>query len=181
MKKINKTEILTMNSILLAIGAILHQITPAIGLPMQPDFALTMMIIIIVINKDDYKTILVSAIITGIFTAMTTKFPGGQLPNLIDKLVTAHIVYILTNFICKIRIFNRMNNNSFLTTIVLSIGTLISGIIFLLSAEIIIGLPASFKILVLTIVLPTIAINTISGLALYKIINLAFKRVKTFN
>ena len=27
-----------INSLLLAIGAILHQLTPALGLPMQPDF-----------------------------------------------------------------------------------------------------------------------------------------------
>ena len=29
-----------LNAILIAIGALLHQITPALGLPMQPDLAL---------------------------------------------------------------------------------------------------------------------------------------------
>ena len=69
-----------LNAILIAIGALLHQITPALGLPMQPDFALAMLFIIIVINND-YKTTLISSIIIGILTALTTKFPGGQLPN----------------------------------------------------------------------------------------------------
>lgn len=114
----NKTKMLTINAMLLAIGAILHQITPAMGLPMQPDFALVMMIIIIVINKKDYKSILVSAIITGVFTAMTTKFPGGQLPNIADKLITSQLVYILICVLDKIKVFNKGKQNYFITTIV---------------------------------------------------------------
>ena len=30
-----------------------------------------------------------------VLTAMTTTFPGGQLPNFIDKIITCQIVYIL--------------------------------------------------------------------------------------
>ena len=45
------TRKLTINAILLAVGALLHQITPAIGLPMQPDFSLVMLFIIMIINK----------------------------------------------------------------------------------------------------------------------------------
>lgn len=177
----NKTRILTINAMLLAIGAILHQITPALGLPMQPDFALAMMIIIIVINKGDYKSTLVAAIITGIFTAMTTKFPGGQLPNIIDKLVTAHLVYILICALERIKFSNKIKQNYFITTVALPIGTLISGVVFLLSAQVIVGLPASFIILFSTIVLPTVAINAVSGLVLYKVINLAFRRSRSYN
>ena len=177
----NKTKMLTINAMLLAIGAILHQITPALGLPMQPDFALVMMIIIIVINKKDYKSILVSAIITGVFTAMTTKFPGGQLPNIADKLITSQLVYILICVLDKIKVFNKGKQNYFITTIVLPIGTLISGVVFLLSAQAIVGLPAPFIILFSTIVVPTVAINTVSGLALHKVINLAFKRSRSYN
>lgn len=177
----NKTKMLTINAMLLAIGAILHQITPAMGLPMQPDFALVMMIIIIVINKKDYKSILVSAIITGVFTAMTTKFPGGQLPNIADKLITSQLVYILICALDKIKVFNKGKQNYFITTIVLPIGTLISGVVFLLSAQVIVGLPAPFIILFSTIVLPTVAINTVSGLTLHKVINLAFKRSRSYN
>ena len=79
---------MTINAILIAIGAILHQITPPIGLPMQPDLSLAMLFIIIILNKD-YKTTLISGIIIGVFAALTTKIPGGQLPNIIDKVVTS--------------------------------------------------------------------------------------------
>ena len=78
MKRNLNTKKMVMNALLLAIGAILHQITPALGLPMQPDFALAMLFIIMIINDNDYKTSLICAIITGVFTALTTKFPGGQ-------------------------------------------------------------------------------------------------------
>ena len=67
----SNTKKLIMNALLLAIGALLHQITPILGLPMQPDFALAMLFIIMILNDGDYKIILVSALITGIFTAMT--------------------------------------------------------------------------------------------------------------
>lgn len=50
-----KYKKMVMNALLLAIGAILHQITPALGLPMQPDFALAMLFIIMIINDNDYK------------------------------------------------------------------------------------------------------------------------------
>ena len=81
------TKRMVTNAILIAIGAILHQITPAIGLPMQPHFTLVMLFIIMINNKDHYKTSNISAINTGIFTALTTKFPGGQVPNIIDKII----------------------------------------------------------------------------------------------
>ena len=54
MKRNLNTKKMVMNALLLAIGAILHQITPALGLPMQPDFALAMLFIIMIINDNDY-------------------------------------------------------------------------------------------------------------------------------
>ena len=89
------TTKLTLNALLLAIGLLLHQLTPAMGLPMQPDMSLIMLFAIMIINKGDYKTSLVCGIVTGIFTALTTKFPGGQLPNIIDKIIAVNLVYIL--------------------------------------------------------------------------------------
>ena len=62
---------------------------------MQPDMSLIMLFAIMIINKGDYKTSLVCGIVTGIFTALTTKFPGGQLPNIIDKIIAVNLVYIL--------------------------------------------------------------------------------------
>ena len=155
----NNTKLITINALLLAIGVILHQITPILGLPMQPDFALTMLFIIIILN-DNFKITMVSGTLMGIFTAMTTKFPGGQLPNVVDKIFTALIE----------------KRNNILIAIVLPLGTLVSGILFLGTAKIIVGLPASFSILFLTVVVPSIALNTVIGLVLYRIVEKSLRR-----
>lgn len=163
------TKKMIINAILLAVGALLHQITPALGLPMQPDFALAMLIIIVLMNED-YKTALIAGIITGIFTALTTKFPGGQLPNIVDKLVTVNIVYfILLPLRDKVKANVKMS-------IVLLLGTLISGVTFLGSAAVMVGLPASFNALFVAVVLPATVINVIAGTILYNTINLALRR-----
>lgn len=98
------TKKLTLNAILLALGFILYQFTPNLG-TIQIDVALSMLFIIILLNKD-YKTALIAGIITGIFTAMTSKTAGAQIPNIIDKVVTANVVYLL---ILPLR--NRINKN----------------------------------------------------------------------
>lgn len=163
------TKKMIINAILLAIGALLHQITPALGLPMQPDFALAMLIIIVLMNED-YKTALIAGIITGIFTALTTKFPGGQLPNVVDKLVTVNIIYfILLPLRDKVKPNIKM-------AVVLLLGTLISGVTFLGSAAVMVGLPASFNALFVAVVLPATIINVIAGTILYNTINLALRR-----
>ena len=182
MKRNLNTKKMVINALLLAIGAILHQITPALGLPMQPDFALAMLFIIMIINNNDYKITLISAIITGIFTALTTKFPGGQLPNIIDNLVTAYIMFLvitLLNKMCDfIKITNKLQSN-ILVLLTFPIGTLVSGVTFLISAQLIVGLPANFSMLFITIVIPAVLINTIGGFILYHVISLSLKRIIT--
>lgn len=184
MKTNMNTKKLVINALLLAIGAILHQITPAIGLPMQPDFALAMLFIIMIINNNDYKISLISAIITGVFTALTTKFPGGQLPNIIDKLITVNLMYIILLTLNKTLEYININNNikqNLLVIISFLLGTLISGTTFLISAQYIVGLPAKFSILFVTTVIPTLLINTIGGFILYRAINVSLKRILRFN
>lgn len=163
------TKKMTINAILLAIGALLHYITPALGLAMQPDFALAMLIVIIFMNED-YKTALIAGIITGIFTAMSTKFPGGQLPNIIDKLITTNFVYF-----ALLPLRNKLAANIKMPMILL-LGTIVSGLVFLGSAAVIVGLPASFNALFIAVVLPATLINAIAGTVLYNAVNLALKR-----
>jgi Tryptophan transporter TrpP len=165
-----KLKKMTINGILIALGAILHQITPAIGLPMQPDFAIIMLFIIIILNKD-YKTIMISSIIIGVLTALTTKFPGGQIPNIIDKLVTGNIIYLLS------KTFNNKISGKVEIFIYLVFGTAISGMTFLYSAKVIAGLPSgtTFIGLVLSVVVPTLVLNIILGSVLYKTIIRALK------
>ena len=180
MKNKEKTKKMITNALLLGIGAILHQITPALGLPMQPDFALVMLFIIMILNRGDYKTSLIAGIITGIFTGMTTKFPGGQLPNMIDKIITVNLVFLIIISINKLKVLKSMTENKrriVESIIVFPIGTLISGVTFLLFANILVGLPAGFTSLFILIVLPSMVINLIVGLMIFKIISTSMKRV----
>lgn len=184
MRENKNTKKMIVNAFLLGIGAILHQITPALGLPMQPDFALVMLFIIMIINDGDYKTSLISGIITGVFTAMTTKFPGGQLPNIIDKLVTANIVFVIIFIINKIKPLKKISEKKreiIKCIIVFPIGTLISGLVFLFSASKLVGLPAQFKALFISIVIPAVIINLIIGCILFKIVKTSIKKANIIN
>lgn len=174
------TKKLTINAILLAIGAILHQITPAIGLPMQPDFSLIMLFIIILLNKNEYKTVMVAAVITGIFTALTTKFPGGQIPNMVDKVITANIIYIMVFIINKVKLVSSLSTKkrtNIIMAMVFLVGTIISGTIFLLSAQFIVGLPASFISLFVVTVLPASIINVSLGVLIYSSVKLSMNKL----
>jgi hypothetical protein len=154
---------MTINGILLALGALLHQITPALGFPMQPDFAIMMLVIIICLNKD-YKTALIASIVIGVFTALTTKFPGGQAPNIIDKIVTGNMIYLFF-----LLLGNKLKD-SIKVSIALPIGTFISGFTFLTSASFLVGLPGEFTQLVIAIVVPAAILNLLIGIVLYRIV-----------
>lgn len=162
---------LIINSLLLAVGLILHEITPPIFMGMKPDLALIMLFIVILIN-DDYQTALTSGIVCGILTALTTGFPNGQVPNIIDKIVTSHAVYLML-----LPIRNKLNAQVKAIFITI-IGTIISGSVFLGSAAVLAGLPggASFTALFIAVVLPATIFNAIGGVILYNIINLSLKR-----
>ena len=167
------TRKMVLNSILLAIGLILHQITPALGLPMQPDFALLTMFIVVLINKNDYKNCLLAGIVTGVFTALTTKFPGGQLPNVIDKIVSVNFAYLLVYLMYSIPFLRKMDMKKagkIVSIFLFPLGTLVSGSIFLLSAQYIVGLPTGFSLLFISVVIPAVILNFIAGLVLYNVI-----------
>lgn len=157
------TKKMATNGILIAVGAILHQLTPGLGI--QSDFSLAMLFIIIVFNKD-YKTTLISGIIIGIFAALTSKTPGGQIPNIIDKFITCNVMYIIL-----IPLRNRISKVKQML-LLLPLGTLISGTAFLTILMVIVGLPGglSFEVLFVSVVVPTMIMNTIIGLVLFKIV-----------
>ncbi|AYD39922.1 tryptophan transporter [Clostridium fermenticellae] len=158
-----------INSLLLAIGAILHQLTPPLILGMKPDFSLAMLFIIMILN-DDYKSCVCSGLIAGILAAATTGFPGGQIPNVIDKIVTVNIMFLV------LKPFRQRVNNQIKIVFTTAIGTFISGTTFLSVAFVIVGLPTSFKALFLSVVVPGAIINTIAGVILFNAVNIAIKR-----
>ncbi|KEI00238.1 tryptophan transporter [Clostridium botulinum] len=161
-----------INSLLLAIGFILHQIAPPIFFGMKPDLSLIMMFIIILLN-DDYKTTLITGILYGILTALTTTFPGGQPANLIDKILTSQIIYL-----ALIPFRNKFNNQGKLI-ILTAIGTMISGAIFIFSVAFLIGINQSISSLFLAVVLPATLINSIIAPILFNGIKLSLKHSKT--
>ena len=152
------TKQLVTNALLLAVGFLLHYVTPAIGLPMQIDFSLITLILVITLNKNSFSTCIAGGIATGIFAGLTTKFPMGMIPNIIDKLVTTIAVYLLIKLLDKTALSIKIK-----TIVVNAVGTLISGVIFLASALLLTGLPAPFFVLFTTIVIPAIAVNTVIG------------------
>ena len=152
------TKQLVFNALLLAVGFLLHYVTPAIGLPMQIDFSLITLILVINLNKNSFSTCIASGLVTGIFSGLTTKFPMGLVPNIIDKLVTTIAVYLLIKLLDKTTLHNKIK-----AVITNAVGTMISGTVFLCSALLLVGLPAPFGVLFITVVIPAIVVNTIAG------------------
>ena len=136
----------------------LHYVAPAIGLPMQIDFSLITLILIINLNKNNFNVGIASGLATGIFSGMTTKFPAGLIPNIIDKILTTVAVYLLIKLLDKTALHNKIK-----AIVVNAVGTLISGTVFLASALLLVGLPAPFSVLFITVVIPAIVVNTIAG------------------
>ena len=152
------TKQLVTNALLLAVGFLLHYVTPAIGLPMQIDFSLITLVLIITLNKSSFSTCIASGLATGIFSGLTTKFPMGLIPNIIDKIVTAIFVYLLIRLLDKTTLSSKIK-----AIAVNAVGTLLSGMVFLASALLLVGLPAPFSVLFITVVIPAIVVNTVIG------------------
>lgn len=164
------TKQLVSNSLLLAVGFLLHYVTPAIG-SMQIDFSLITLVLIINLNKNSFSTCIASGVATGIFSGLTTKFPMGLVPNIIDKLVTTIAVYLLIRLLDKTTLSIKIK-----AIAVNAVGTLVSGIVFLGSALLLTGLPAPFSLLFTTVVIPAIAVNTIAGFIVNDICKLGGER-----
>ncbi len=155
---------LVQASLLVAIGFILHAVCPPLVLGMKPDFSLAMMFIILMVKRDVKLGFLV-ALATGIFTALTTGFPGGQVANIVDKLITFAIISVLIPPIMKIV------NKKISAGIITAVGTIISGTIFLGTAALIVGLPGPFSVLFYSVVLPAAVINTITAVIVFAIVD----------
>jgi hypothetical protein len=166
---INDVKKLTVSGILLSVGFILHQIAPAGLGAVTFDYMTAILFIIIAINKD-FKTSLVAGIAAGIIAALTTKFPGGQLPNIIDKTITSMVVFLLMSLGNNLPQGIKMGIIGFL-------GTIVSGSIFLGSASVFAGLPDAFSVLFFSVVLPTAISNIFVCAFLYKLITTSIKKV----
>lgn len=158
-------------TLLLTMGLVLHYVTPGLFLGMKMDFLLVFVVISILLFPKIENYLLVS-FLAGIFSALTTTLPGGQIPNLIDKFISTFIIYLLVKYLIS------KKENIVTVSIVGFIGTFISGLIFLLSAKYIMGLSEISNTLIYAVVFPTACINALATGFTYKVIQKAFKNYK---
>lgn len=152
-----------LTALLLAIGLVLHQIVPPIMGGMKPDFLLSMLFIALLIDNNP-KNVFVAGLLSGIFSALSTGFPGGQIANMCDKIITAVIVYLMIKALDKL-------NPYFTVPVIAIVGTIISGTVFLGTALLVVGsLPLAFPVLFTTIVLPATVVNTIATCVIHKVV-----------
>lgn len=147
---------LVLAGLLVGLGLVLHGVFPGVLAGMKPDFSLIMLFIVIMVIPDR-RVMAIAGLATAIITAMTTTFPGGQIANIVDKIVTTVAVMGLTAVLPR----------QILVVGVGAVGTLISGFVFLGTAALVSGLPATFASLVAAVVLPAAGINTIALVVLY--------------
>lgn len=157
-------------ALLIAIGYIMHQVMPGTIGSMKFDLMLSFIFVALLITRD-FKSTLLTALLGGMITAMTTTFPGGQIPNIIDKLITCFAVYGM------LRLTDRLKFRHAVLGIIIFVGTVISGSVFLGTALLLVGLPAPFMVLFFGIVLPTAFANIFVTLIAYNASKTAMKAV----
>lgn len=165
------TKNLVALSLLVGMGAVLHAVVPGFFLGMKPDMMLTMMFLGIILFPDKKSVFLVSAV-TGIISGLTTTFPGGLVPNIIDKPVTAFVFFGI------LLIMKRYQSSIYAVAALTAVGTIVSGAVFLGSALYLVGLPGPFVALFTAVVLPAAAFNTVFMAILYPVATAIFKRAK---
>ncbi|TYS65590.1 tryptophan transporter [Sutcliffiella horikoshii] len=165
------TKTLVSLALLVGIGAVLHTVVPGVILGMKPDLALTMMFLGIMLFPEK-KNVLLLGVVTGLISAMTTTFPAGQIPNIIDKPITAFLFFFM------LLALKKLDKPLIKAGVLTAIGTIISGVIFLFTALTLVGLPGgeSFAFFFVTAVLPAVALNVIVMLIIYPIVTSIAKR-----
>lgn len=160
-----KLKNLIVVALLLAIGTILHALVP--GFPMKSDFGLVMLFISLFLFADA-KSFLIIGLVDGILAGLTTTMPGGFIPNVVDKLITSTVVFLVFYLIAR----HLQPKAKYIFGVVLvGLGTAFSGTIFLTVAILVAGLnAAAFGGLFVTMVLPTALANLVLFAVLYPII-----------
>ena len=154
-----QTRNLTVSAIFMALGLVLHFMVPGIFFGVKPDFLLSMMFISLMI-VGDVKEALLIGVAGGIMSALTTGFPGGQIPNFIEKIITSLVVFYM---------IKAMGKNFSISKVILifALGTIVSGTLFLTIAltmtnQLNLFIPSYPAVLV------AMAINAILGIFLYQ-------------
>ena len=136
-----KTKNLVLMALLIGIGTALYLVMPPIpiGGGVTPDLMLTMMFVGIILFPSVKETFILS-VATGILSGLFSSIPGSLIPNLIDKFVTGFV------FLAIVYLINKFAKNIVLYAILVGLGTLLSGSVFLSMLLVFIGgLPAAFR------------------------------------
>ncbi|MEO4054566.1 tryptophan transporter [Solibacillus sp. CAU 1738] len=157
------TKNLVLMALLVGVGAALYVVIPGINGGMKPDFMLTMMFIGIVLFPTMKDTFLL-AISTGVLSGLFSTFPGGFVPNIVDKAVTGFV------FLAIVIILRKVAQKIAVSTILVGLGTILSGSTFLTMALLLTEVPIDFKVLFVTVVLPAVVFNAIAFVIIYPII-----------
>lgn len=143
----------------MALGLVLHLMVPGVFFGVKPDFLLSMMFISLMIVGDAKEAVLIG-VAGGIMSALTTGFPGGQIPNFIEKIITSLVVFY---------VIKAMDKNFSIAKIILifALGTMVSGTLFLsialtMTKQLNLFIPSYPAVLV------AMAINAILGIFLYQ-------------
>lgn len=157
------TKNLVLMAMLVAVGAALYLIIPGFNGGMKPDFMLTMMFIGIFLFRD-VRSVFILAITTGVLSGLFSTFPLGFFPNIVDKLITAFVIYAI------IVTLKKVSNDLIGATVIAAIGTLLSGFVFLSVAIFILGVELPFTALFVTVVLPAVIMNSVAFFIIQPII-----------
>lgn len=167
------TKNLVLMALLVGVGAALYVVMPGIVGGMKPDLMLVMMFVGILLFSNVRDTFLLS-VSTGIISGLLTTFPGGFIPNVVDKLVTGFV------FLLIVLLVKKVTQKIVVGTILTAIGTIISGVVFLSVALFIMNadVGVGFGTLFVGVVLPAVALNAIAFIIMYPIIINLAKRSK---
>lgn len=166
------TKNLVLMALLVGVGTVLYLVVPGYGGGMKPDFMVLMMCLGIILFPSVKETFVVS-VTTGVISGLLSTFPGGFVPNIIDKIITAFI------FLLVVLALKQLVNNVVVGAVIVGLGTIVSGTVFLTSAILIANLAAdAFGFLFVTVVLVTGGLNAIAFVIVYPIITNILKRSK---
>lgn len=164
----SQVQKLVLVALFLAIGTILDVVVPSF--PMKPDLLLSMMFLTIFLFCDRRNFIIIG-LAAGLLSGLTSTMPGGFLPNIIDKLITATVIFAIYSLIKAVV-------PKFASAIILTaLGTVLSGTVFLSALTFIASLPPglSFTGLFLAVVLPAAVINAVLMIIIYPVVEKVMK------
>lgn len=123
-RKTIKTLVLT--TLLITLGQILNRFVPMFGISIRPDFSLVFLFICIAIEPTFKQAFIASAftIILSIFFGLN---PILQIPSFVDRFGSALFILIVLK---SITLFNKKRSRISMS-ILFSIGTLVSGILYI--------------------------------------------------